>query len=577
MGTMMDKILLVGLDSLATSAVTSAAPILKAQIFEAADAAEMAHLTRKNEFALVILDQGITATIQELDKQLQALSLSPATTLLIIVPSDQSPVSFHTGVPGGVIDSLPRPLTPALLTGKIRPLLHIHRLQQELLSCQKLLQDQQNKNQQWQQSLAQQSHYLNMLSVRDGLTGLFNRRQLGITLEENLQKARQENTDLALLLVDIDYFNETNRVAGQHFGDSILNQFAARLTQNSRDEDLCFRFGGADFIVLLPGMNKTAAKEQAEKIRLACSEHPFTSGNHSRTVTVSISIVTLLDNCPKDVDEFLTMADKAMYQAKSQGRNRIVVYDLDHTGQSSKIDSISLLQETLRRILEKTKDSSIASIQILTQNVTGTPQDDHVHLAAQYIHLICGRLGLPNSILETFTNALILYNCFRSLLYRELLTKKETFSREERKVLQDLPYKLAELTQHFDYFANERTMLLCQGEHYDGSGYPEGLSGDEIPLASRIFSLADSLAAMNADRPHRKRLTPLAIIDELRKGAGTQWDPSLVLLALDIVHEQQLIPLDEKLLTQTKLQITQQITGSASQPKSSLPQKSSHS
>jgi len=572
---MMDKILLVGLDSFATSAITAAAPTLKAQIFEAADTAEMTRLARKHVFALLILDQAITTTARELDELLQPLSLSTATTLLVIVPSEQSPVLLHTGVPGGFIDSIAHPLTAALLSGKIQPLLHIHHLQQKLLSCQSLLQDQQIKNHQWQQSLAQQSHYLNMLSVRDGLTGLFNRRQLGLTLEEKLREAREESTDLALLLVDIDYFNETNRVAGQHFGDSILNQFAARLTQNSRDEDLCFRFGGADFIVLLPGMNKAAAKEQAEKIRLACSEHPFTSGNHSRTVTVSIAIVTLLDNCPKDVDEFLTMADKAMYQAKSQGRNRIVVYDLDHSGQSGKIDSISLLQETLLRILEKTKDSSIASIQILTQNVTGTPQNDHVHLAAQYIHLLCGRLGLPNTILETFTNALILYNCFRSLLYRELLTKKETFSREERKLLQDLPYKLAELTQHFDYFANERTMLLCQGEHYDGSGYPEGLAGDEIPLASRIFSLADSLAAMNADRPHRKRLTPHAIIEELRKGAGTQWDPSLVLLSLDIMHEQQLIPLDEKLLAQTKLQITQQITGCASQPRPSLPQTNS--
>ncbi len=574
---MMHKILLVGLDLSATSAVTAAAPMLKAQIFEAANSAEMIRLARKHAFALIIVDQTITATIPGLEEQLHSLSLTAATTLLVIVPSELSQTTMQTGAQGGFVDSISRPLTPTLLTGKIQPLLHIHHLQMKLFSCQSLLQDQQIKNHQWQQSLAQQSHYLNMLSVRDGLTGLFNRRQLVITLEEKLQEARQGNTDLALLLVDIDYFNETNRVAGQHFGDSILNQFAARLTQNSRNDDLCFRFGGSDFIILLPEMNTAEAMEQAEKLRLACSEQPFTSGNHSRTVTVSIAIVTLLDNCPKDVDEFLTMADMAMYQAKSQGRNRIVAYDLNHTGNSSKIDSISLLQETLRRILAKTKDSSISSIQILTQNVTGTPQDDHVHLAARYIHLLCGRLGLPTTILDTFTNALILYNCFRSLLYRELLTKKDSFSRNEHKLLQDLPYKLAELTQQFDYFANERTMLLCQGEHFDGSGYPEGLSGDEIPLASRIFSLIDSLAAMNGDRPYRKRLTPRAIIDELRKGAGTQWDPALVLLVLEIIYEQQLIPLDEKLFNKTKLQITQQITGGAPQPKPPHSQKKSQS
>ena len=197
------------------------------------------------------------------------------------------------------------------------------------------------------------------------------------------------------------------------------------------------------------------------------------------------------------------------------------------------------------------------------QNVTGNHQDEHTHLATQYIHLLCARMGLPKTILETFANALTLYSCFRLLLHRELLTKKEKFSRYDRKLINDLPYKLAELTQHFDYFSKERKMLLCQGERYDGSGYPEGLAGDDIPLASRIFSLADALAAMNSDRPHRKRLTPQEIMNHLEQGAGTQWDPTLVLLTLDILGDQQLLPLDEDQLAQTRSLISQKIVQSS--------------
>jgi len=130
-------------------------------------------------------------------------------------------------------------------------------------------------------------------------------------------------------------------------------------------------------------------------------------------------------------------------------------------------------------------------------------------------------------------------------------------------VINDLPYKLAELTQHFDYFSNERNMLLCQGEHYDGNGYPEGLAGEEIPLASRIFSLADGLAAMSSDRPHRNRLSPSEILHELARGAGTQWDPSLVLLTLDILREQHFFPLDEELLSQTRLLVTEKTSQSS--------------
>jgi HD-GYP domain-containing protein (c-di-GMP phosphodiesterase class II) len=102
-------------------------------------------------------------------------------------------------------------------------------------------------------------------------------------------------------------------------------------------------------------------------------------------------------------------------------------------------------------------------------------------------------------------------------------------------------------------------MLLCQGERYDGKGYPEGLSGEEIPLASRIFSLADALAAMNSERPHRNRLEPTEILHELLNGAGTQWDPTLVLLTLDIMHEQQLLPINEELFSETRQLISNKL------------------
>jgi diguanylate cyclase (GGDEF)-like protein len=532
---------------------------LNAEILRATDTDEIQRLCHGHAFALLIIDESLSPT----GKRLHVPPLSPTTTTLFIVSSAQELSTPGTGEQGEYIDYISQPLTPSLLLGKIHTLLHIHHLQQKLISCNNALLDQQDKNHQWQRSLGQQNYYLNMLSVRDGLTGLFNRRHLIQMLEQELYKAKNQDTDLALLLLDIDYFNETNRTSGQVFGDSILNEFAARLTQNSRESDICFRFGGSDFVVLLPETAITEAWEQAEKLRLTCSEKPFTSGPHSRFVTVSIGMVTLLAHNPKNQDEFITMADQAMYQAKSEGRNRVIIYGQNNAVTDGKIDTITLMQETLHRILEKTKNSSIASIQILAQNVTGKSQDEHAHLATQYTHQLCKHLGLPKAMLETFANALTLYSCFRLLLHRELLAKKEKFSHDDRTLVNDLPYKLAELTRHFDYFANERTMLLCQGERYDGSGYPEGLAGEEIPLAARIFSLADALAAMNADRPHRKRLTPSQILKQLMQGAGTQWDPALVLLTLDILHAQQLLPIDEDQLTQAKLLVSQKIAQSS--------------
>lgn len=552
------KILLAG-TSLETGAVLrETVSTLKAEVFLATDGGEMLRLGQKHDFALFILDETLPLSDEFPPPPLRA----PATSILSIVAHEQQLFTPGPGRHGGYVDSLSQPFTQQLLLGKILTLLHIHSLQQELLSCHFTLEEENDKHQQCQQSLEQQNHYLKILSVRDGLSGLFNRRHLSQVLEQEMYKARTQNTDLGLLLLDIDCFNEINRGLGQIFGDFVINEFAARLTQNSRPGDLCFRFGGGDFVVLLPATDLVAALAHAEILRQACVDKPFTNKSHSRTITISIGVVTVLANCPQNKDAFISMADQAMYQAKSEGRNRVIAYGQKRTIPEPQIDTIALLQETLRRILKKTKDSSLASIQVLAQSVTGSHQDEHVNMATRYINLLCQGLGLPTTIVETFTNGLTLYSCFRLLLYRELLAKKERFNFNDRKLLNDLPYKLADLTQYFDYFANERKMLLCQGERYDGLGYPEGLAGEEIPLTSRIFSIADGLAAMNSDRPHRQRLSPPEILNELLRGAGTQWDPSLVLLILDMIGKQQLLPFDEDQLTHTRLLISQKISQS---------------
>lgn len=551
---MTTKILLVGTSPETRQALSKAVSTLPVEVFTATDGAEMLWFGQEHDFALIVVDE-ILPQIGELFP----LPFPPATCILAIGAPEQQLLTPGIGQHGGYIDTLRYPLTQELLLNKIVALLHMHSLQQQVFSSHALLQGEKDNHRQCLLALEQQNHYLKILSVRDGLTGLFNRRHLSQVLGEEMYKARTQKIDLGLLLLDIDCFNETNRSLGQVFGDFILNEFAARLTQNSRPGDLCFRFNGGDFVILLPETDLAAALAHAETLRQACADRPFINGGHSRVVTVSIGVVTVLANDPQDQDTFISMADQATYQAKSEGRNRVIAFGQKRITRDSEVDTIALLQETLRRILKKTKESSLASIQVLAQSVTGSHQDEHVTMATNYINLLCQGMGLPATIAETFTNGLTLYSCFRLLLYRELLAKKESFDFNDRKLINDLPYKMADLTQYFDYFSNERKMLLCQGERYDGRGHPEGLVGEEIPLTSRIFSIADALAAMNCDRPHRKRLSPSAILKELLRGAGTQWDPALVLLILDLIYKKQILPFDPDQLSQTRLLISQKI------------------
>ena len=194
------KILMAGSRHAKNSVLKKTAEALQAEssaeIFWATDGDELGRLCQEHDFALCILDETRPAISERFDVR----PLSPATTLLSIVSSEQDIPSTNGEQEGGYLEYLSQPFLPSLLLGKIHTLLHIHQLKQELLSCKELLQEQRDKNHQCQQSLEQQSHYLNMLSIRDGLTGLYNRRHLGQVLEQEMQRARAHNRDLALLL-----------------------------------------------------------------------------------------------------------------------------------------------------------------------------------------------------------------------------------------------------------------------------------------------------------------------------------------------------------------------------------------
>jgi diguanylate cyclase (GGDEF)-like protein len=397
------------------------------------------------------------------------------------------------------------------------------------------------------------SRQLNLLTTRDGLTGLFNRRHLTNRLTQILNIAQAEQRDLSLLLLNIDYFNSINKTSGLEFGDAILNELAARLTQTIDKEATCYRFSGEDFVVLLPGANLQQACTTAAKIRKACAEKPFTDGNTSTSLTISVGIASLQDHLPDDDNAFICMAETALFMAKAEGRNRLQVYIPHHDPKEISLEnSLACLRENLQRILEKTKTSALASLQLLAKNIAGSAHQSHIDKVSHYVALLGQQLGLPEQHTRTFQNSITLYNSFRFLLHNDLLSKPERLTQEEHKIIEDLPFKLHELTDMFDYFTEERNVLLGHNERYDGTGYPLGLKGDEISLGSRIFNIVDSLAAMNSERPYRRKLTPTEIIDELKKEAGKQFDPYLVLQILAVIKKNNLLPLDTDFLDQTQ-------------------------
>ncbi len=502
-------------------------------------------LLKKSACALLLIDSSLCP------QDISSLHLPVNTALLVQAePAQMEEYAKQlSGLPG-INDIILPSAGTAVLQLKIQLLLNHRNLNSELSRVQKQLTTLTQKFTDTEESLNSMQHYFDMLYERDGLTGLYNRKYFSKVLKQEFERAKHYDAELTLLLLDVDHFNEINRNSGQIFGDFVLNEIAARLTSNTEKFALSFRFGGGNFIVLLPQTNVVSAQLIADRLRQSCAKKKFNNTQFSHHVTISIGIASLLESSPETPDQLLDMADKALYQAKAEGRNQCKVYSGGNNQNTP--GSQDLPRETLTRLLEKTRANSIASIELLTHNLGGEADRKHIRQALYIIDLFSKRLGFIEPVQETLHNALTLSVCLKFLLHSDLADKQATLTEEDDTLLKDLPYKLVDLTKIFDFFSQERQLLFCHQEWYNGKGYPEGLRGDEIPMGAKILNLSDSMASMILKTSHGKKLPPEDILRELTQGAGKQWDPQLVLLLLDIIQEEKLIPLKTQLLDDTR-------------------------
>jgi two-component system cell cycle response regulator len=161
------------------------------------------------------------------------------------------------------------------------------------------------------------------MAVMDPLTGLNNRRYLEGHLRTLFERAVTRRRPLSLLITDIDRFKTINDAFGHEGGDEVLREFARRLRKNVRGMDLACRFGGEEFVVVMPDTSRTVAKSVAERLRAEIANTLFTVCGENVNVTVSVGVASLSSGISSHGD-LLKQADLALYEAKSRGRNRVV-------------------------------------------------------------------------------------------------------------------------------------------------------------------------------------------------------------------------------------------------------------
>ncbi|MCW5212623.1 diguanylate cyclase [Desulfobulbus sp. TB] len=274
----------------------------------------------RHDFALAILDVQMPEMdgyeLARLIRNRKQTSQLPIIFLSAIYSDD-----FHIfkGYESGAVDFIPKPFSPEILAGKIRFFIEIYF--QKITLKETILELERTKK-----LVLEQNEQLKRLSTHDDLTGLYNRRHLVTSLEQEFSRCCCHGTELSLIMLDLDHFKSINDNFGHEFGDYVLKEFSKLLQISVHTSDLTFRFGGEEFIVLLPQIAALDAAETAEKIRRQCAETVIDDEKYAVKMTVSIGVTSYDKKMHTTASCMISFADKALYQAKEGGRNKIMIY-----------------------------------------------------------------------------------------------------------------------------------------------------------------------------------------------------------------------------------------------------------
>lgn len=329
---------------------------------------------------------------------------------------------------------------------------------------------------------------IEFLSYHDYLTGLYNRRYM----EDSIKRLdTQRNLPFTIMSIDVNGLKLTNDAFGHKMGDRLLTSVADMLRRVCRDDDIIGRMGGDEFIVLLPKTDEVQAERIKKRIEDAAKRIKLES------VVVSLAIgYSVKSTQDMDIKKVMTMADNKMYKNK----------------------------------LKYGKLMRSQTIEIVLKNINLKYDSEQIHTerVSQYCVAIAKEMGFSEVEIERIKTAAVLRDIGKIMVPPELLNKPGRLTQDEFDIIKKHPETGYQILKSVDEYAPFASDVLYHHERIDGKGYPEGLTGEEIPLVARIISVADAYEAMTATRPYQTARSKESAVEELLRCSGTQFDSEIV-------------------------------------------------
>lgn len=383
-------------------------------------------------------------------------------------------------------------------------------------------------------------------AVTDALTGLYNRRYFEESLEKEVQRAKRQQQPFSIIGIDLDFLKKINDTYGHFYGDLAIKTIADVLKANARSVDVPARIGGEEFDVLLPGIASDGAMIAAERIRSAIEKTEIETIGH---ITGSLGVATYFEHT-ENVDELLELTDQAMYTSKRNGRNRVTLAkpvsetSWQEIAVNTFLDILSKNRVPMAKHLSKelclklqapinkdevSNESLYTVADMLTKLYNPMHSSGVIKSKVLMATSLAKRFDLPKEDIDNLRVAVLLYDIGNLMLPQDLLQKATPLTDEEKAKIKNHPVIAArEILKPISYVQDILPIIEHHHENWDGSGYPNKISKDEIPLTSQIILIIDEYFALIEPRPYRAKLSSRDALEIIKADSGKKWNKTLV-------------------------------------------------
>jgi diguanylate cyclase (GGDEF)-like protein len=395
---------------------------------------------------------------------------------------------------------------------------------------------------------------LQQQSITDGLTGIKTRRFFWEALSAEWKRASRSGRPFSVVLIDLDKFKEVNDSMGHFEGDLVLARVGRLLEQKSRQSNVVARYGGDEFIVLMPDTGAEQAQVLAERLRQWIAADPMLT---EHKVTGSFGVASFPMH-GFSIEDIIRVADAGMYVSKRSGgnlvstaqefaegedfarqRQQISAYiegflQREHTGP----EDLEELTATLRKLCGGDGDPNVGLLKESIESLSRAAESrelrtaGHGDLVARYTEVIARALGLTSEETAALVYAARVHDVGKIFVPERILNKSGPLTDEELLMVRMHAHVGAEIVGTIPFSATMREAIEHHHQRFDGTGYPDGLKGEQISLWARIIGLTDAYANMVTEQSIAAAKTPDQALDELAHMSGTRFDGMLVRLLL---------------------------------------------